>query len=164
MFSFEMHDGFYALGINPSDRDYFSVNVRGHLYQLAGLPMGWSLSPFSFFKLTIIFVNLLRGLDPKLYCPAQGNRTKTYLRGTRWHGARILPYDDDLLLFTAMQEKALTLRPHLYNLMDRLGLLHHPTKSFWAPAQVGHHLEIDINTSSRYFNAPEATLAKIAQP
>jgi hypothetical protein len=30
----------YALGINPTDRDYFIVNVRGQLYRLAGLPIG----------------------------------------------------------------------------------------------------------------------------
>jgi hypothetical protein len=48
MFSFDLQDGFYALGINPSDRDYFTVDVLGQLYGLAGIPMGWSLSPFCF--------------------------------------------------------------------------------------------------------------------
>jgi hypothetical protein len=43
MFSFDQQDGFYALGINPSDRDYFTVNVFGQLYKFAGLPMGWSV-------------------------------------------------------------------------------------------------------------------------
>jgi hypothetical protein len=28
MFSFDLHDGFCALGINPTDRDYF---IRGQL-------------------------------------------------------------------------------------------------------------------------------------
>jgi hypothetical protein len=32
MFNFDRHDGFYALGINLVDRDYFTVNVRGQLY------------------------------------------------------------------------------------------------------------------------------------
>jgi hypothetical protein len=40
MFSFDLHDGFYAVGINPVDRNYFTVNVRGQLYRLAGLHMG----------------------------------------------------------------------------------------------------------------------------
>jgi hypothetical protein len=44
--SFYLRDRFYALGIHPSDRDYFTMNVRAQLYVLAGLPMGWSLSPF----------------------------------------------------------------------------------------------------------------------
>jgi hypothetical protein len=34
MFSFDQQDGFYALGINPTDRDYFTVNARGQLYIL----------------------------------------------------------------------------------------------------------------------------------
>jgi hypothetical protein len=46
MFSFDLQDGFHTLGINQADRYYFTVNVRGQLYILAGLPMGWSLSPF----------------------------------------------------------------------------------------------------------------------
>jgi hypothetical protein len=31
MFSFELHDGFYVPGINPADRDYFTVNEHGEL-------------------------------------------------------------------------------------------------------------------------------------
>jgi hypothetical protein len=31
MFSFDLQDGFCALGINPTDREYFTVNVRGQL-------------------------------------------------------------------------------------------------------------------------------------
>jgi hypothetical protein len=40
MFSFDIHDGFYALGISPTARDYLTVSVRGQLYRLAELPMG----------------------------------------------------------------------------------------------------------------------------
>jgi hypothetical protein len=29
MFIFDLQDEFYALDINPADRDYFPVNVRG---------------------------------------------------------------------------------------------------------------------------------------
>eukprot|EP00873_Tetraselmis_striata_P024520 jgi/Tetstr1/444784/TSEL_032632.t1 len=52
MFSFDLQDGFYALDIAEADRDYFTVDVRGQLYRLAGLPMGWSLSPYYFVTLT----------------------------------------------------------------------------------------------------------------
>eukprot|EP00873_Tetraselmis_striata_P019579 jgi/Tetstr1/439843/TSEL_028254.t1 len=52
MFSFDLQDGFYALGIAEVDRDYFTVDVRGQLYMLAGLPMGRSLSPYYFVTLT----------------------------------------------------------------------------------------------------------------
>eukprot|EP00873_Tetraselmis_striata_P008724 jgi/Tetstr1/428988/TSEL_018963.t1 len=52
MFSFDLQDGLYALGIAAVDRDYFTMDVRGQLYMLAGLPMGWNLSPYYFVTLT----------------------------------------------------------------------------------------------------------------
>jgi hypothetical protein len=60
MLSFDMHDGFYALGIAQEFRDYFIVNVRGKIYRQAKLPMRWSLSPFHFCRLTETFVRHLR--------------------------------------------------------------------------------------------------------
>jgi hypothetical protein len=148
MFSFDLYDRFYALGINQADRNFFTVKVRGQLYILAGLPMGWSLSPFYFCKMTLTFVNFLRNPDPEEHIAPTHSCSKTYLKRTRWRGARIIPYVDDFLLFASTEEEALTLRHRLAQLLDRLGLLHHPTKGFWTPAQVGHHLGIDINTAS----------------
>jgi hypothetical protein len=64
MFSFDAKNGFYALGIVPQQRDFMTVNVRGHLYRLVGLPMKWSLSPYHFFAFTDTFVRHLRQPDP----------------------------------------------------------------------------------------------------
>eukprot|EP00873_Tetraselmis_striata_P044967 jgi/Tetstr1/465231/TSEL_009935.t2 len=64
MLSIDLHDGFYAVGIAPEDRDYFTVNYRGRLCdRLAGLPMGWSLSPYYFCSLTAAFNRHLRRPD-----------------------------------------------------------------------------------------------------
>jgi hypothetical protein len=52
MSSFDLKDGFFALGRNPTNRAYFTLNVRGLLCRLAGLPMRWSPSPFYFCNLT----------------------------------------------------------------------------------------------------------------
>jgi hypothetical protein len=38
--SFDLQDGFYALGTSPPDRDNFNVNVRGQLYRLGCPPIG----------------------------------------------------------------------------------------------------------------------------
>jgi hypothetical protein len=110
--------------------------------------MGWSLSPFYFCKMALTFVNFLRNPDPEHPIAPNHSCTKTYLRRTRWRGARILPYVDDFLLFPSTEEEARTLRHRLAQLLDRLGLLRHPTKGFWTPSQVGHHLGVDINTAS----------------
>lgn len=28
-FSFDLHDGYYTMGLKQDDRDYFTINVRG---------------------------------------------------------------------------------------------------------------------------------------
>eukprot|EP00873_Tetraselmis_striata_P013892 jgi/Tetstr1/434156/TSEL_002480.t1 len=63
MLSMDLHDGFYAASIASEDRDYFTVNYRGKLYRLAGLPMGWSMSPYYFSSPTTAFIRHLRRPD-----------------------------------------------------------------------------------------------------
>eukprot|EP00873_Tetraselmis_striata_P001327 jgi/Tetstr1/421591/TSEL_012535.t1 len=106
LFSFDLQDGLYALGIAEADRDYYSP---------------WTSEP---------------------------TRSKRYLRRTGWRGARILPYVDDFLLFSASMEHALHLRQRLASLLDALGLQRNPTKGFWEPCQFGRHLGVDIDSAS----------------
>eukprot|EP00873_Tetraselmis_striata_P033008 jgi/Tetstr1/453272/TSEL_003954.t1 len=41
MLFMDLRDGFYAVGVAPEDRNYFTVNwYRSKLFRLAGLPMG----------------------------------------------------------------------------------------------------------------------------
>jgi hypothetical protein len=47
--------------------------------------------------------------------------------------------------------------------MDRIGMLRHPTKGFWTPAQVGHHMRVDIDTWLGYLYASETELNKNMQ-
>eukprot|EP00873_Tetraselmis_striata_P035352 jgi/Tetstr1/455616/TSEL_042428.t1 len=63
-FSYDLQDGFYALGIAPSYQDYlFIVNILGDaLYPLCGLPMKWSLSTYYFVTFTMTFVRHERSL------------------------------------------------------------------------------------------------------
>jgi hypothetical protein len=51
--------------------------------------------------MTLPFVNFLRNPDPEEHVTPTSNCSKTYLRRTRWCGARILPYVDDFLLFAS---------------------------------------------------------------
>jgi hypothetical protein len=81
-----------------------TINVRGHLYKLAGLPMGWPLSPFYFCKMTMTFVNFLPASDREQPIAPKNSCTKTYFRRTRGRGARILPYVDEFLLFASTED------------------------------------------------------------
>eukprot|EP00873_Tetraselmis_striata_P012255 jgi/Tetstr1/432519/TSEL_021892.t1 len=153
MLSFDMQDGFYALGIAPSDRDYFTVNIRGTLYRLCGLPMGWSLSPYSFTTFTMTFVKHLRSPSTPA-APGNVPRSRRWLRRGRWRGARILPYVDDFLLFASSEPEALELRQCVADLLDSLGLQRNPAKGLWEPVQYGQHLGVDIDTATGYFYAP----------
>eukprot|EP00873_Tetraselmis_striata_P011019 jgi/Tetstr1/431283/TSEL_020978.t1 len=164
MFSFDLQDGFYALGIAEADRDYFTVDVRGQLYMLAGLPMGWTLSPYYFVTLTQVLITHLRKPEPEPPSSStQPTRSKRYLRRTRWRGARILPYVDDFLLFSASMEEAFHLRQRLASLLDALGLQRNPTKGFWEPCQFGRHLGVDINLASGMFYAPADKLNRLSR-
>jgi hypothetical protein len=68
---------------------------------------------------------------------------------------------DDFLPFAA--KRALALRQRVDHLLTNLGLLRHPSKGFWEPTQYGHHLGIDINTTTCYFFAPTEKLQKLAK-
>eukprot|EP00873_Tetraselmis_striata_P035645 jgi/Tetstr1/455909/TSEL_042690.t1 len=154
MFSFDLQDGFYAMGIAPSDRDYFTVNIRGTLYRLCGLPMGWSLSPYSFTTFTMTFVKHLRSPTTPA-APGNVPRSRRWLRRGRWRGARILPYVDDFLMFASSERVA--------DLLDSLGMLRNPAKGLWEPVQYGQHLGVDIDTATGYFYAPVDKLQRLAR-
>eukprot|EP00873_Tetraselmis_striata_P001287 jgi/Tetstr1/421551/TSEL_012497.t1 len=57
-FSFDLQDGYYALGLREDVRDFFTINVRGTLWRFAALPMGWSLSPYYFCTLMAVMLAL----------------------------------------------------------------------------------------------------------
>eukprot|EP00873_Tetraselmis_striata_P010603 jgi/Tetstr1/430867/TSEL_002009.t1 len=108
MFPFDLQDGFYALGIAPSDRDYFTVNIRGTLYRLCGLPMGWSLSPYYFTTFTM--TRSLGGLNTFSW----QSRPRFYLRelhdvvGSKWGGRVRMTHQlrRDLQWWTAVPTRA----------------------------------------------------------
>jgi hypothetical protein len=61
--SFDVKDGFYSLAIAPQNKEAFTLNLDGKLLQFYALPMGWSLGPFVFQKLTEVFADHLN--DPE---------------------------------------------------------------------------------------------------
>eukprot|EP00873_Tetraselmis_striata_P008905 jgi/Tetstr1/429169/TSEL_019122.t1 len=141
VFSFDLQDGVYALGIAPSDRDYFTVNIRGTLYRLCGLPMGWSLSPYYFTTFMMTFVKHLRSPTTPA-APGNVPRSRRWLRRGRWRGARIFPYVDDFLMFASSSEpETLELRQRVADLLDNLGLLRNPATCAANSRPIHRHVE-----------------------
>jgi hypothetical protein len=90
--------------------------------------------------------------------------SKRFLGYTPWRGAKIFrPYVGDFLLFAATRELALALRQRVDLLRTILGMLRHPTKTFWEPTQYGHHLGIDIDTRTCSFFAPTEKLRELSK-
>lgn len=98
MASFDLKDGFYALGIAREHRKYFTFEVAGEMLQYAALPMGWNGSPWVFTKFTQVLTSFLR--SPKLASQRRellkGPVEK--LPGEEGWGVTVLHYLDDFLL------------------------------------------------------------------
>lgn len=158
-FSFDLQDGFYALGIAPEDRKYFTVNIRGKLFQLAGLPMGWTLSPYIFHHFCDAFVRFFRTPTAAQGC---GQRvTRRQLRKGR-RGLRLLPFVDDFAFISSSEQQARQARDYVLATLRRLGLAVHPDKGYQEPVQEGQHLGIIVDLKRGEFRAPAAKLSKIA--
>eukprot|EP00873_Tetraselmis_striata_P012004 jgi/Tetstr1/432268/TSEL_002302.t1 len=97
------------------------------------------------------------------YFTVDPTRSKRYLMRTRWRGARILPYVDDFLLFSASMEQALHVRQRLASLLDALGLQRNPTKGFWEPRQFVWHMGVDIDSASGMFYTPAGKLSRLSR-
>jgi len=165
MFSFDRADGYYTLGITSSDRDYFTVNVRGQLWRLADFPMGWNTSPHLFCTLMHQMVRLLRcpalAESSALRGPRQAARRN--LRDTRWKGLRVLPFVDGFLFVTSSHSEALTLtaRNVVDSLLTRLGLARNPKKGMWEPAPVTVHPGMETDLARGVSRAPAEKLTGI---
>eukprot|EP00873_Tetraselmis_striata_P006875 jgi/Tetstr1/427139/TSEL_017328.t1 len=131
MLQMDLQDGFYAVGIAPEDRDFFTVDYRGTLYRLAGLPMGWSLSPYYFCQFTNVLTRALRRN------PAEADGTPI---PRRRFGLRMLPYMDDFIFLARTQAEAIWQRDYIERHLSGFGLLRNPNKGVWEPTQKLVHL------------------------
>jgi hypothetical protein len=117
------------------------------MWRLTCLPMGWSGSAYYFCKITHVFTNYIRRpMSPTLTSiPALRRPSRRYLRNTRRHGTRMLPYTDDLLFLAGSYQAAVLLRTHVDALLTRLGLQRNPKKGIWTPTQIGDHLGLTVD-------------------
>lgn len=161
MFSFDLQDGFYSLGINESCRDFFTVNIQGTLYRFAALPMGWNASPYHFCTMMDQMVRYLRG--PNLQVTSVPALKPQALHGMMWKGIKILPFVDDFLVVCSDKEQALQQRAFIEDLLQRLGLSRALDKAQWEPVQTLQHLGLIVDTRLGQFRAPQAKLSTLSE-
>eukprot|EP01052_Picozoa_sp_SAG31_P020358 SAG31_NODE_1526_length_8004_cov_4.741176_4_plen_109_part_00 len=71
MVSFDLEDGYHAVGIHPESQKYMTFAVQGKLYSCCSLPFGWSGSPVVFCTIMNVLTVALRSPDLKPMTAAQ---------------------------------------------------------------------------------------------
>ncbi|KAK3240781.1 hypothetical protein CYMTET_49399 [Cymbomonas tetramitiformis] len=59
-FSFDLQDGYHAVGIDPEYQEFMQFDVRRELFQCGAFPFGWNDSPHIFDKIMKVLVECLR--------------------------------------------------------------------------------------------------------
>ena len=63
MLSFDLEDGYHAVGIHPESQSYMTFSIQGQLYSCCSLPFGWSGSPAVFCTVMKVSTRALRSPD-----------------------------------------------------------------------------------------------------
>ena len=170
MFSFDLKDGFYAIGIEPSSRRYLQFVVGDRLFEFTSLPMGWNASPGLFCKVMASWVKFLRAPSRRTVHFHRLTRSqrealdllREALGETMWErGVRLLPYMDDFLCFCRERTESLQLREAIDLLLRLLGLSRHPSKGEWDPVQNLEHLGLEIDSKAGVFRVSAKRQTKI---
>eukprot|EP00854_Cymbomonas_tetramitiformis_P006303 gene6303-biopygen6343 len=175
-FTFDLKDGYHAVGIDPDFQEFMQFDIQGVLYQCGALPFGCSDSPQIFVKLMKTLVELIRspqaGKDRhevKKLRDGQEVRRRWAMRrregglrrGLDRAGARVLPYLDDFMVITKTQDDAFVQRNRVGKLLPRLGLFRNEKKGHWEPTQLVEHLGLEVDFEEGLFRVTEKILKKI---
>ena len=150
MISFDLEDGYHAIGIHSQHMKYMTFDIAGRLYSCASLPFGWSGSPAVFVKVMKVLTQALRAPDLALTPSGRhvGGGLLEMLRrrcgGRPPLRMRILPYMDDYIAFFSTREEALRGRAQMQATLEWLGLSRNPKKGDWEPTQRARHLGLEI--------------------
>ena len=160
MFSFDLKDGYHAIGIHPRDRKYFTFVVEGvGTFQYCALNFGWNASPYVFVKVMRTLVRALRSPTPE----GSHNPLHSQFPALVETGMRVLPYMDDFLGLCGSRESALTARAYAEAVLDHLGLSRNLDKGQWEPVQRAEHLAVGKDTAGSLFYVPPAKLTRITR-
>lgn len=142
--SCDLEHGYYAIGIHPEDRKFFTFKLGGEAYQFTCLPFGWSLSPRIFNDTMAELARILR-------------------RRVANRCVRIRNYLDDwLFVFWRMTERAAQrTSDRLRRLLLEFGLRINEAKSTWAVCRQLAHLGLIIDTARMELRVPADKLQRL---
>jgi hypothetical protein len=151
---------------------FFTVNHRGTLYRLAGLPMGWKCSNNYSYRPTEVFIRHLlrttaqphRTQPPHDYEPAaHATKTLPALFAQRALERRhISPVQGRLLIFCQQHRRSATApRPHRSSTRPPR-IRPQPQEKPMGTTQICEHLGLHIDTKTSTFRAPPSKLHTIA--
>ena len=178
MFSWDIKDGYFAVGIRRDHRRYMTFALPPLLgtsgppryYRCAAMPFGWLMAPYVFTKVMRVMVRMLRtptapSLARLRRSAASGKALVLRLarrgRASGARGLRILPYVDDFLCICLTRRDALYARDRCQEVMSFLGITRHPDKGEWEPTQRLEHLGLDIDTEAGLFRVPPRKVVEL---
>ncbi|KAK3250327.1 hypothetical protein CYMTET_40288 [Cymbomonas tetramitiformis] len=176
-FSFDLQDGFHALGIHPDFQRFMQFDLQGDLLQCSAMPFGWSDAPRVFCKFVRVMVEALRSpqaaedrreirrlRDGSAVRQRWSIRRRTGGAGgdaNRHSGMRVLPYMDDFLVLVDSQREGFLRREKVQLVLHRLGLRRNEKKGQWEPTQVVEHLGLEVDLKLGQFRVTERRVHKI---
>ncbi|KAK3242663.1 hypothetical protein CYMTET_47649 [Cymbomonas tetramitiformis] len=176
-FSFDLLDGFHALGIHPDFQRFMQFDLQGDLLQCSAMPFGWSDAPRVFCKFVRVMVEALRSpqaaedrREIKRLRDGSAVRQRWSVRrrtggaggnANRHSGMRVLPYMDDFLVLVDSQREGFLRREKVQLVLHRLGLRRNEKKGQWEPTQVVEHLGLEVDLKLGQFRVTERRVHKI---
>lgn len=139
LLSADLQDGYYHLGIHPSDRKFITTMLDGELVEFCVLPFGLQTAPY-------VFTKLMRPM----------------VRALRARGLRVAPYLDDFLFMARTFTQSIQLRDIADRLFSSLGLRRNAKKCQWEPTHELVHLGIGIDTKRGLFLIPPTKLQTLS--
>ena len=137
--SIDFKHAYFSVRISPEHRHFFRFHWKGRHYQFTCLPQGFSPAPR-------IFTKLMK--------PAYSH--------LREHGAVIVSYIDDSLLFFYDREEGTHEVNKVMQFFDKLGLTIHPGKSVIVPAHAIEYLGFTLNSVDMTVELTDRKKDKIA--
>eukprot|EP00854_Cymbomonas_tetramitiformis_P005862 gene5862-biopygen5888 len=138
-FSFDLKDGYHAVGIDPEFQEFMQFDIQGVLYQCSALPFGLTVSPR-------IFVSLVKTLMKLIRSPQAGKN--------RYEVKKLRDGQET-------QDDAFVQRDRVEKLLSRLGLFQNEKKGHWEATQLVEHLGLEVDFTEGLFRVTEARPKKI---